>query len=108
MHTDAPDTRARFYDPENFFAFQWPAVPRRQFLAERDEAFATATTTSEILLDISEARDTTYPATTPLLLARYLRVRSSEKINLTRRASAEVLYVLRGHGRSTGFGETID
>ena len=108
MHTDAPDTRARFYDPENFFTFQWPAVPRRQFLAERDEAFATATATSEILLDISEALGTTYPATTPLLLARYLRVRSGEKITVTRRASAEVLYVLRGHGRSAGFGEAIN
>ena len=106
-HADTPDTRARFYDPENFFAFQWPAVPRRQFLVERDKAFATTTATSEILLDISEALGTTYPATTPLLLARYLRVRSSERINLTRRASAEVLYVLRGHGLSEGFGEAI-
>ena len=69
MHTDTPDTRARFYDPENFFAFQWPAVPRWQFLAERDQAFATATATSEILLDISEALGTTYPAIILLLLA---------------------------------------
>ena len=86
--TDSPETRAYFYDPESFFDFQMPAVPRRQFLAERNETFASATVTSEILLDISEALGTTYPATTPLLLARYLRVRSGEKINLTRRASA--------------------
>ena len=31
-----PDERARFYDPENFFAFQFPPVPRRQFTQERD------------------------------------------------------------------------
>jgi gentisate 1,2-dioxygenase len=105
---DTPDTRARFHDPENFFAFHWPAVPRQQFLDERDEAFATGTVTSEILLDMSEVLGTTYPATTPLLLARYLRVRSGEKIDITRRASAEVIYVLRGCGHSTGFGETID
>jgi len=107
-NTETPETRARFYEPENFFTFHWPAVPRRQFLAERDEAFATATATSEILLDISETLGTTYPATTPLLLARYLRIRPSENITLTRHASAEVLYVLRGRGRSAGFGEAIN
>ena len=105
--TDRPETRAHFYDPENFFDFQLPAVPRRQFLAERDQAFATDTATSEILLDISETLGTTYPVTTPLLLARYLRIRSGENMTLTRRASAEVLYVLRGHGLSKGFGEVI-
>ena len=55
-----PETRAHFYDPENFFDFELPAVPRRQFLAERDQAFATDTATSEILLDISEALGIVY------------------------------------------------
>jgi gentisate 1,2-dioxygenase len=105
--TDNPESRAHFYDPENFFDFQLPAVPRRQFLAERVQAFATDTKTSEIILDTSETLCTTYPATTPLLLARYLRIRSGENMTLTRRASAEVLYVLCGHGLSEGFGEAI-
>ena len=104
---DTPASRARYHDPENFFAFKWPAVPRRQFLAERDRAFDEQVATGEVLLDSSDVLGTAYPATTPLLLARYLCIREGEELNVTRRASAELFYVLRGEGRSTGCGETI-
>ena len=43
----AAANRARLQDPENFFAFKCSAVPRRQFLAERDRAFAADTATGE-------------------------------------------------------------
>ena len=104
---NSPASRARYHDPENFFSFKWPAVPRRQFLAERDAAFRAGVATSEILLDSSDVLETAYPATTPLLLARYLCIREGEQLNVTRRASAELFYVLRGEGHSTGGGETI-
>ena len=107
-HQDAPDTRARFQNPENPFDFEYSSVPRWQFMAERDEAFSAETTTKEILLDISGTLCTPYPATTPLLLARYLRLRRGEKIAVTRRASAEMLYVFYGNGRSSGFTESIN
>lgn len=102
-----PASRARYHDPENFFAFQWPPVPRRQFLAERDAAFDADVATCEIELDSSDVLETPFPATTPLLLARYLCVREGEQLNITRRASAEIFYVLRGQGHSTSGGETI-
>lgn len=104
----SPASRARYDDPENFFAFSWPPVPRRQFLAERDRACAPEAPTGEILLDSAEALGTPYPATTPLLLARYLRVRAGERLETVRRASAEILYVQRGAGESRGHGEAID
>ena len=104
---DTPQSRVRYYDPENFFAFQWPSVPRHQFLAERDAAFAPDAPTGETLLDCAEVLKTAYPATTPLLLARYLTVRAGDSLEVDRRASAEVYYVLAGEGESAGFGETI-
>ncbi|MFT5445699.1 MAG: gentisate 1,2-dioxygenase [Gammaproteobacteria bacterium] len=100
--------RARYHDPENFFSFKWPAVPRRQFVAERDAAFDADVATSEILLDSSEVLESAYPATTPLLLARYLCIRQGESLTVTRRASAEIFYVLRGEGSSSGCGESIE
>ncbi|MGK0170006.1 MAG: gentisate 1,2-dioxygenase [Gammaproteobacteria bacterium] len=105
--TDTPASRARYYDPENFFAFRFPEVPRRQFVAERDAAFAADGPTGEILLDASDVLETSYPATTPFLLARYLRIRPAESMRVNRRAAAEIFYVLRGTGTSNGLGETI-
>lgn len=101
-------SRARFQDPENFFAFKWPAVPRRQFLVERDRAFANDAATGEVILDASDAMGMRYAATTPVLLARYLVVRGGEQLTIHRHASAEILYVLRGGGRSVGCDETIE
>ena len=88
--TDTPASRARYYDPENFFAFRFPEVPRRQFVAERDTAFAADGPTGEILLDASDVLETSYPATTPFLLARYLRIRPAESMRVNRRAAAEM------------------
>ncbi|MCH9672529.1 MAG: cupin domain-containing protein [Gammaproteobacteria bacterium] len=106
--SESPATRARYEDPENFFAFKWPEVPRHQFNDERDAAFASDAPTGEILLDISSTLETPYPATTPLLLARYLVVNSADKLQFTRRASAEIFYVMRGAGVATGCGESIE
>lgn len=104
--TDAAG-RARFMDPENFFAFQWPAVPRRQFLAERDQAFADDAATGEIQLDASDAMGMAYAATTPLLVARYLVVREGAPLMVEREASAELLYVFQGEGVSEGCNESL-
>lgn len=105
---DDPVGRARLNDPANFFAFQLPRVPRRQFVAERDRAFDPAAETGEVLLDAADELGTAYPATTPLLLARYIVIRAGEQHAVHRAASAEVHYVLRGAGSSDGYGEHID
>jgi gentisate 1,2-dioxygenase len=104
---DSPSSRAIISDPENFFAFKLAPVPRRQFLSERDQAFNANTATGEILLDCSAELGTDYAATTPLLLARYLRIQAGDTISTTRVASAEILYVMHGTGTSAGAGETI-
>lgn len=106
--SESPASRARFFDPENFFAFKFPAVPRRQFLSERDQAFSPECPTGEILLDARDTLETNYAATTPLLLARYLRIKANDRFAVTRRASAEIFYVFQGTGKTTGYGECIE
>ena len=92
--------RAQYHDPENAFTFKWSPVPRRQFLAERDRAMDPATGTAEIPLDTSDALVTGYPATTPMILCRYLRIAAGEWIDCKYRASGEIYYVMSGSGQS--------
>jgi gentisate 1,2-dioxygenase len=98
--------RARYHDPVNAFDFRWPSVPRRQFLAERERAFAEGAPTDLVVLDASDALETPYPATTPLLLARYARLGAGEELTTRWRASGEVYYVMHGAGESRN-GEDV-
>ncbi len=56
--------RAHYHSSDNNFAFSWPPVPPRQFLAERDKSRDPATATCLIALDSSDALRTPYPAAT--------------------------------------------
>ncbi|NIR60407.1 MAG: hypothetical protein GWO02_13250, partial [Gammaproteobacteria bacterium] len=98
---------ALYYDPANAFDFRWPAVPRRQFLAERDRAYDADAPSGLVPLDASAELDTPYPATTPSLLARYLRLRPGDTFAASQRASGEVFYVMSGSGESTGGPDTV-
>ena len=100
--------RAQYHDPENAFLFKWSPVPRRQFLAERDRAMDPATGTAEILLDSSDALEIGYPATTPMILCRYLRIASGERIDCRYRASGEIYYVMSGTGESGNGDDRLD
>jgi gentisate 1,2-dioxygenase len=100
--------RARYHTSENPFTFRWPAVPVRQFLAERDRAFDPAAPTGAIALDASGDLGTAYPATTPTLLARYLRIRAGQQLRTTYACGGEVYYVWRGAGESRNGDEIIE
>ncbi|HUF22415.1 MAG TPA: cupin domain-containing protein, partial [Burkholderiales bacterium] len=84
-----------------------PPVPARQFLAERDLAFDPETPTAMIALEASDALNTAYPATTPTLLCRYLRIRAGEALRAALIASGEICYVMHGSGESRNAGDTI-
>jgi gentisate 1,2-dioxygenase len=103
----APQERARYCTSENPFTFGYPAVPIRQFLAERDRAFDASTPTSAIALDASGDLATAYPATTPTLLCRYFRIRAGEELRTAFAASSEVFYVMHGSGASRNRDEAI-
>lgn len=101
------DRRARYFSSDNNFEFAWPAVPARQFLTERDRAFDPEGATGLIALDCSDALETAYPATTPTLLLRYVRVRAGETLTTKYPASGEIYYVLNGKGESENSGDVI-
>lgn len=100
--------RARYLTNENGFAFSWPAVPIHQFLAERDRAFDAAAPSGLIALDIGPVLATPYPATTPTLLCRYVRIRAGEQLRTAFAASGEIYYVISGSGTSRNGSDAID
>lgn len=101
------EQRARYLSNENGFAFSYPPVPVRQFKAEHDRAVEPGTVTGAILLDASKALGTAYPATTPTLLCRYIRLRAAERFSITYAASGEVCYVLSGGGECINRADRI-
>ena len=100
-------SRARYHLAVNGFAFQFPPVPIRQFVRERDVAFDPATPTGAIALDASDALGTAYAATTPTILCRYLKVRAGETLRTGYVASGEIFYVMSGGGESRNGADTI-
>ncbi|HSA79180.1 MAG TPA: cupin domain-containing protein [Geminicoccaceae bacterium] len=100
--------RARYFDSSNAFALKYPPVPCHQFLAERDRAFDRATGTALIPLDLSGPLGLRFPATTPLMLTCYARIRAGERLTTRFKASGELYYVLRGRGRTLNGGATIE
>lgn len=93
--------RARYFDSGNAFALNYQPVPCHQFLVERDRAFDPATGTAIIPLDLSDRLESEFPATTPLILARYLRIRAGERLATRLKASAELYYVIAGAGETS-------
>lgn len=100
--------RAHYHCGNSGFDFRWPQVPARQFLEERNRAFDPAAPTGAIALDASAALLTSYPATTPLLLLRYLKIRAGEELRARYVASGEVYYVFGGQGSSRNGADTIE
>ncbi len=64
--------------------------------------------TRVIALDLSKELETPYPATSPNLLANYIRICAKEKIATCVAASSEVYFVLRGSGRTETAEGTIE
>ena len=86
--------RAIYLTPANGFGTSLPAMPRHAFIAERDRAMDPATGTACVNLDLSKRLQTDYPATTPNLLARYVRVSAGETVSLALEASGETYFAL--------------
>ncbi|ANV82968.1 hypothetical protein AWQ21_00280 [Picosynechococcus sp. PCC 7003] len=71
-------------------------VPIRAFPASLHESGETRI----IPLDLAVELGTKYPATTPNLLANYIRINAGEQIQAIAASSSEVFYVMRGAGRT--------
>jgi len=99
--------RARYFNSGNAFALDLSRVPSVQFVAERDRAFDPGEPTGLIDMDLSEALETPYPATTPLVLSRYARIHAGETLHIDVRASAQLFCVLTGSGTTQMGDETV-
>lgn len=100
-------SRGRLFNTKNAFNIKLPPVPCHQFLAERDAAFSADSPTGLIPLDLSERLGMSFPATTPLVLSRYVRIRDGESIATTFKASGEIYYAIVGKGESVNGDDTI-
>ncbi len=99
--------RARYYSSADGFNIARPPIPAHQFIAERDAARDPRTATGLIPLDLGPVLQTGFPATAPLILARYARIRSGEKLATRFLASGELYYVIQGRGETQLGAEAI-
>ena len=99
--------RARYYSSLDGFNIQKPKIPAHIFRAERDRAFDPATPTGLIACDLSRELEIGFPATAPLALARYARIRAGERLTTRFAASGALYYVITGAGESTQGGDVI-
>jgi quercetin dioxygenase-like cupin family protein len=84
-----------------------PPVPTWVFKDERLRAFSPDTPTSLIPLDLSDRLHVASPATTPSMLACYIRVRCKEQLTTHFSAGTEFYYVIHGEGRTSWDQEEI-
>jgi len=100
----AEQRRARFFNSGNAFNVILPEVPRAHFVRERDLAMDPAAPTGLVAMDLSDKLRCDFPATTPLVLARYAVIRAGEELATRLKASCEFYYVIGGRG-TTESGE---
>ena len=101
------EARARFFNSGNAFNIKLPAVPNAVFADEPAQALNASTPTGFIACDASSEMQCPFPATSPLLLARYARIRSAECLVDEPQASGVIHYVIEGTGQTSAAGEQI-
>jgi len=103
----AAQSRGRFFNTGNAFNVQLPPVPDHLFTAEPNAALDPDAPTGLIACDLSQDLACGFPATTPLVLARYARIRTGETLSTAFAASGIICYVIRGSGSTTGGAESV-
>ncbi len=106
--TSAAQARGRFYNTGNAFNVQLPPVPDHLFTVEPLAAMDHDAPTGLIACDLSAELACPFPATSPLVLARYARIRASEALTTAFAASGIICYVIQGAGGTDGGNERID
>lgn len=107
----APETeaqeRGRFFNPGNAFNVILPPVPDTAFTAEPARALDPATPTGFIPCDASDVLECPFPATSPLVLAAYARVKAGDSLDVDVRATGLIYYVIQGAGSARIGDETV-
>lgn len=100
--------RGRFFNTGNAFNVKLPPVPDHLFTAEPLQALDPATPTGLIACDLSGELACAFPATSPLVLARYARIRAGETLETDFVASGVICYVIAGRGTTEGGGAGVE
>jgi gentisate 1,2-dioxygenase len=100
--------RARYFNTGNAFNLQLPPVPDESFTDEPARALHANTPTGLIACDRSARMGCSFAATTPLVLARYARIRAGESLKTNFAASGVIVHVIAGTGTTACAGETIE
>jgi gentisate 1,2-dioxygenase len=100
--------RALYFNTGNAFNLQLPRVPDDSFTAEPARALDAHTPTGLIACDRSKELACAFPATTPLVLARYARIRAGETLETDFAASGIIAYVIAGSGSAECGAERLD
>ncbi len=112
QHASAPkskaEARARYFNTGNAFNQPLPRVPDESFTAEPARALHPDTPTGLIACDRSQELQCAFPATTPLVLARYARIRAGESLETNFAASGVIAYVITGSGSTVCGSERIE
>ena len=99
--------RARFFNSGNAFNVKLPPVPAHTFTREAAAALADQAPTGFYPCDQSSSLGCPFPATTPLMLARYARIAPNETLAADFAATGAIWYVIRGRGESACGAENI-
>ena len=102
------EARARFFNSGNAFNIKLPSVPNAVFADEPARALNASTPTGFIACDASGEMECPFPATSPLLLARYARIRLGETLVDEPQASGVIHYVIEGAGQTSAASEQIE
>jgi len=102
------EARGRFFNTGNAFNVQLPPVPDHIFTSEPTIALHPGTPTGLIPCDISATLECDFPATTPLILIRYAKIRANEMLRTDFNASGVMFYVIRGAGSTSCGAETVE
>ncbi|MGK9051447.1 cupin domain-containing protein [Xaviernesmea oryzae] len=89
------EARSRYFNSGNAFNIKLPPVPGQIFTDEPARAMAMEKT-GFINCDQSDKMQCAFPATTPLMLARYAVVKAGERLDTTLVNTASIWYVIRG------------
>ena len=103
----AAQARALYFNTGNAFNQKQTEVPDQSFTDEPARALHPDTPTGLIACDRSRELGTAYPATTPLVLVRYARIRAGESLRADFVASGVVVYVIVGSGTTACGKEQI-
>ncbi|WP_454855072.1 hypothetical protein [Rhizobium binxianense] len=92
---NAAEARSRYFNSGNAFNIKLPPVPGKIFTDEPARALRTEAT-GFIDCDLSDKLQCAFPATTPLMLARYAVVKAHETLDTTLTNTASIWYVIKG------------